>query len=209
MLGRLVTRKPLLLTFDDGPEDAATDRSILATLRKHHAKSLWMVTCKTLDPSMDFNAGEHQAVLREIAAQGHQIGNHGYSHIDLRTLSPSVLQHEIVDCSHLVTSLSGITPRYFRPPWGRYSPAVAAAAKVEGMSLVLWTSNSYDSLLARFKTQPESFVPFVAAHPIYDVPSKAVAGDVLLLHDYPNTAFALDGMLTRLEQQGFQFVVPN
>jgi len=75
--------------------------------------------------------------------------------------------------------------------------------------LLLWGGNSYDSLLTQFKQQPGTFSDYIAAHPIYDVALNAGPGDVLLFHDYPNTAIALDGILTRLEQRGFQFVLPQ
>ena len=209
VMTELFHRKPVLLTFDDGPEDAASDRMILATLRRHHAKALWLVTCRTLDPKIDQDAVENRVVLREIAAEGHLIGNHGYSHVDLRPLDREQLQHEIGDCSTLIKQVAGVTPIYFRPPWGRYTPKVAETVQANGLRMLLWGSNSFDSLFARFKMRPETFAPFMAANPVYDVAVNASSGDVLLFHDYPNTALALDRILTRLGNRGFQFVTPR
>ena len=206
---RLVDRKPVLLTFDDGPENLTVDRRILATLAKHHARALWLVTCKQLDPSIEPNALEHRLALREILANGNMIGNHGYSHVDLTKLDAPALTREIADCSDLIRKTTGVSPAYFRPPFGRHTSSVDKAIQADGMQLLLWGGNSFDSLFARFKQQPGTFAGYIAAHPIYDVALNAGPGDVLLFHDYPNTAIALDGILTRLEQRGFQFVLPQ
>lgn len=208
MLQRMADRKPIALTFDDGPENLADDRSILATLAKHHAHALWLVTCKRLDPSIDPQAAEHRIALKQIVAQGHLIGNHGFSHVDLRPLGAAALHHEIVGCSELITQLTGRRPVYFRPPFGVHTPEVDRTIRANRMQLLLWANNSYDSFLADFKRHPQGFAAFVAAHPIFDVALNARSGDVLLFHDYPNTALALDGILTRLEQRHFQFVLP-
>lgn len=209
LVGAALNRKPILLTFDDGPQNAETDARILGILRKHHAHAAWFITCKDLDPAIDPDAMRNRATLRRIVAEGHVIANHGYGHVNLKALPADRLQHEIGGCSDAIAKVSGVRPRYFRPPWGVATPAVEAHVQAAGMRIVEWGPNSYDSLLARFKAQPETFVPFVAANPVYDVARNAESGDVLLFHDYPNTALALDGILTRLEAHGFQFVVPG
>lgn len=206
---QMAHRRPILLTFDDAPEDLADDRSILATLARHRARALWLVTCKRLDPAMDRDAEDHRVALREIVAHGHLIGNHGYSHVDLRPLDAAARAHEVVGCSDYIERLTGRRPLYFRPPFGVHSPQVDRMLEADRMQLLLWRTNSYDSFLADFKRHPDTFVPYVRGHPAFDVTLNAAAGDILLFHDYPNTALALDGILTRLEQRGFQFVVPQ
>lgn len=204
--------KPVMLTFDDGPANAAVDRSILATLSRHHARALWFVTCARLDPALDPMAAENRATLRQIVAEGHLLGNHGYSHVDLAALgraAPSRLAQEVGGCSAAIRAASGVVPAYFRPPWGRNSPGVRSAAAAAGMGVLLWSGNSFDSLLASFKRRPETFLSFVARHPAFDIAANADAGEVLLMHDYPNTALALDDILTRLEKRGFRFVLPS
>ena len=197
----LLYRRPVLLTFDDSPSNPEADLTILAVLRKHHARALWMVNCRNFDgdPSM----------LREIAAEGHEIGNHSYSHPLLTTLSADRLAHEIIGCSQAIAAALGIRPKYFRPPWGLSTPTADAVVRADGMQSVLWTSNSFDSLRQSFKTHPQEYVEMLRTEPILDPGASADAGDVVLLHDYPNTALALDGILTRLEERGFQFVVPD
>jgi peptidoglycan/xylan/chitin deacetylase (PgdA/CDA1 family) len=158
---------------------------------------------------MDPQASEHRVALEEIVARGHLIGNHGYSHLDLRRLEPGAMAHEIVGCSDLIAQLTGRRPRYFRPPFGAHSPAVDRMVEADGMQLLLWSGNSYDSLLADFKRHPRAYVDYVRLHPGMDAALTATPGDVLLFHDYPNTALAIDGFMTRLERRDFQFVLPD
>jgi peptidoglycan/xylan/chitin deacetylase (PgdA/CDA1 family) len=198
---RLIYRRPVLLTFDDGPSDASADRTILAVLRKHHARALWLVNCRNFDTDA--------SMLREIAAEGNEIGNHTYSHLLMATLSAKSLRHEIAGCSQAIAAAVGAKPRYFRPPWGLSTPAADALVRADGMQSVLWTSNSFDSLHESFKIHPQEYLEMLRTEPILDPGASAGAGDVVLLHDYPNTARALDGILTRLEARGFQFVVPS
>jgi len=209
LLRQVIYRKPILLTFDDGPENLADDRSILATLARHHARALWLVTCKRLDPAIDPHASRHREALQEIIAQGHMVGNHGYSHVDLRPLDAAAMTHEITGCSDLITQLTGRKPVYFRPPFGVRSPKVDQVLKANRMQLLLWSGNSYDSLLTAFQRHPAIFAGYIKAHPGLNVGLNAMSGDVLLFHDYPDTAAALDGILTRLERQNFQFVLPT
>ncbi|MFT4197787.1 MAG: polysaccharide deacetylase family protein [Pseudoxanthomonas sp.] len=205
----MVERKPLLLTIDDAPENEGLDRQMLAILAKHHAHAIWFINCKYLDPATDSQAAEHQAVLNEIAKQGHLLGNHSYNHLNLTALDPTRLQHEIGDCSEMIHGISGVSPGYFRPPFGSHTPRVKDVAEKNGMQMVLWSLNSYDSMLASFKTHPGQYAQLLETNQAYDIPGQADAGDILLMHDYPNTAATLDATLSRLEKKGFVFVVPT
>lgn len=195
--------KPLLLTFDDGPAHPVIDRAILAVLRKHHAKSIWFVNCKYFaDPA-------NVDTLHAIIADGHQIANHTATHAQLPELDAAGLQREIGGCSETIKALTGKMPVYFRPPSGRTTPAANAVAHAYGMQVVGWSSDSSDSLLARFKVRPQLYMPFLDAYPVYDPRVTAEAGGIVLFHDYPNTQLALDGILTALEARGFTFVAPG
>jgi peptidoglycan/xylan/chitin deacetylase (PgdA/CDA1 family) len=157
VLQRMAYRKPILLTFDDGPENLADDRSILATLAKHHAHALWLVTCRRLDPSMDPQAAEHRIALQQIVAQGHLIGNHGFSHVDLRPLGAAALHHEIAGCSELIAHLTGSRPVYFRPPFGVHTPQVDRTIRANRMQLLLWGSIRNASRLMSPRIRPSTW----------------------------------------------------
>jgi len=203
--------KPMLLTIDDGPANTEVDLKILAILKEHHAHALWFITCKTLDPKLDPAAEEHRQVLKQIVADGHILGNHGYSHLDLRDLdarhSPQ-LEPEISECSHLIESIAGVRPKYFRPPFGKTSPRILELVRMEGMQSVLWTSDTFDWVPA-YQSYPAMFMNYVRHNPALDVAAHAEPGGILLMHDHSNTAGTLDELLTKLERRRFAFVVPG
>jgi peptidoglycan/xylan/chitin deacetylase (PgdA/CDA1 family) len=194
-------REPTVtLTFDDGPQDVHADAEILAVLRKHHAPAVWFVNCKWLP--------EHAVMLRQIAAEGHAIGNHGYDHLPLAGLSPAELAHEVGDCSREVYALTGHAPRYFRPTWGRSTPEADQLVASLKMRTMLWSADSRDHAAHFFRDQPAAYAAFLADNPSQDVGLTAKDGNVILFHDYPNTAATLNATLTKLEQRGFRFALP-
>jgi len=208
-----LTPKPILLTIDDGPGNTSVDLKMLAILNKHHARALWFVVCMNMDPAVSPAASEHRQVLAKIAAAGQVVGNHSYHHLHLRTLdlqaSPLVAE-EISGCSRMIESITGARPKFFRSPYGEVPPEhEAGVIRAERMQVVEWTSNTFDSLLQKFKTHPQTYLDYVNHNPAFDVAGKAERGDILLMHDYPNTALALDELLTRLEKKGFVFVAPD
>jgi len=192
--------RTVTLTFDDGPQDAATDAQILAVLRKHHAPAVWFVNCKWLP--------EHATTLRQIAAEGHAIGNHGYDHRPLAGLSGAALTHEVGDCSRAILAATGHAPTYFRPPWGESTPDARREVASLRMREMLWSADSQDHAVHFFRDKPAAYAAFLAENPTQDVALTAQPGDVILFHDYPNTAATLDDTLTRLEQRGFRFASP-
>jgi peptidoglycan/xylan/chitin deacetylase (PgdA/CDA1 family) len=195
--------KPILLTIDDAPQDAATDAAMLAILAKHHAKAVWFVNCKNFDPANP-HAAENAATLRRIAAAGHEVGSHGYSHLHLDKLHGDALRHEIGGCSDALAAILHRRPTLFRPPWGVSSPEADAEIKRAGMVSMLWSQNTYDSMLPSFKHQPNAYSDFLRGHEV-----RVSAGDILLMHDYAHTARNLDAILTGIEAQGFHFVMPT
>jgi peptidoglycan/xylan/chitin deacetylase (PgdA/CDA1 family) len=187
---RLVGRKYVALTFDDGfYSDGIIDESILDVLRWHHAHAIFFLVCGHLNEASD-------RVLSEIANTGNIIGNHSYSHQHLNRLNPVDLQQEVEGCSERIASLTGHRPYFFRPPFGETSIQVAQSAHSAGMKQVLWNANSEDSWLKK----PDQILSWGL--------EQTADRSILLMHDRPSTAVALDRLLTALEQRGFRFVLP-
>jgi len=211
-LQRFLGPKLILLSIDDAPANADVDRRILKILKKHQVRAIWFITCKTLDSKEDPAAESHRQVLKEILADGHVLGNHGYHHLNLRSLDAAgspLLAPEIVECSRLIQAEAGVWPKYFRPPFGASAPRVDQLIRSQGMQSVLWSKNTFDSLLATFKTHPRMYVDYVHNNPAFDVAGHAEDGDIVLMHDYPDSVETLDEMLTKLQSRGFVFVVPD
>ena len=191
------SHKTAVLTFDDGPSDPATDARILDVLRKHHASAVWFVNCKWLPAN--------RPTLRRIVRDGHQVGNHGYDHLPLPTLSGAALRHEVGGCSEAIKAATGQAPVYFRPAWGKQSPQSRQVMQAFGMREMLWSSDSMDHAVRLFRTRPAVYAAYLFRNPNQDVSQTVEDGGVILFHDYPNTAATLDATLTRLERRGFHF----
>lgn len=184
----LAQRKYALLTFDDGPYGAGVDEDILDTLRKHHAHAVFFLVCSHLNEKTNH-------VLGEIEKAGDLVGNHSYDHPHLDQLNSADLAHQIEGCSARIATLGGQRPLYFRPPFGQSSASVLRDVQLAGMRQVLWNANSEDSWLQR----PDQ---------IFYWSLRETGNDsILLMHDTPTTAVALDRVLTALESKGFRFVL--
>jgi peptidoglycan/xylan/chitin deacetylase (PgdA/CDA1 family) len=124
------------LTFDDGPNPATTPR-LLDQLKKFGIKATFFVVGQNIANEQGF------AIIKRIAEEGHQIGNHSYSHPDLTELNSAEIEQEIKHTEkHIGTLDNGI--KLFRPPYGFHNAVVDQAIKALEYKLVLWNVNSLD-----------------------------------------------------------------
>jgi len=124
------------LTFDDGPCPATTPQ-LLDHLGRYRLKATFFVVGQNIACS------EGQAILEKIALDGHQIGNHSYSHGNLTAMTAKQIEDEIKQTESLIGSLDhGI--KLFRPPYGLYNPLVDQIVRDLGYQLVLWNVTSLD-----------------------------------------------------------------
>lgn len=133
LFGRTLVAPPnpdqLALTFDDGPNPAATPR-LLEVLAKHNVRATFFLIGNfvRLEP----------ALTREIAAAGHIVGNHTMTHRFLPRYSPARIVSEIADCNAVLEDTLGTSITLFRPPHGGRSPAVFRAARSLNLQVVQW-----------------------------------------------------------------------
>jgi peptidoglycan/xylan/chitin deacetylase (PgdA/CDA1 family) len=178
------------LTFDDGPDPHFTPR-VLAILAQFGVRATFFV--------VGMRAEQHPEIIRVIAEAGHEVGNHTYAHRPLWLLSPRQTRAEIDRCTHVLTTILGKPPRYFRPPWGQSNvTAMRHSARVR-QQRVLWSLRGEGWLpLAR----PEGIVRNVARrlHP----------GAIIDLHDGGGFAgtparlvAALPGLLRLIQERGY------
>lgn len=173
------------MTFDDGP-GPHTGR-LLDELAAKGVKATFFV--------LGENARRHPELIRRMVAEGHEVENHSWDHPDMRKLSPEERQKEIGDTLALLTSL-GAEPRFFRPPYGAYDPALAEQARRDGLTLVLWTHDSVDW---RYHS--------VADLESHALPAGAGAHGVFLFHDIHDTTIdAMPAVLDELASKGCHFV---
>ncbi|MBS1880190.1 MAG: polysaccharide deacetylase family protein [Actinobacteria bacterium] len=174
--------RAVALSFDDGPSPTQTS-AILAELIRLHAHATF------------FEEGRHvagrEALMRQILAAGDEIGNHSYHH----PRYPG--DRELAATDRRIRAATGFEPCLFRPPYGLIGPRVEAAARRNGLELVLWTVDSQDDRH-----------PGVAAIRA-NVLAGAVPGAIILMHDgghHPQTVRALPSLIRGLRARGFRFL---
>lgn len=121
------------LTFDDGP--SINTEHLLKVLEENNIYATFFV--------LGTQVTQHPSIMEHILAKGHEIGNHSWSHPNLRMLSEERQREEIEQTDNLLRAL-GVTPLYMRPPYGAYDETTIKIANELGISLVLWSLDSKD-----------------------------------------------------------------
>ncbi len=184
----------LALTFDDGPNPAITP-ALLDLLDCHHAKATFFLIGRY--------AVAQPALVREIAACGHVIGNHTQTHPNLTFLSRARLDQELSQCDDSIGAIVGRQPEWMRPPFGARSPALNRIVRGRGCrGVVMWSKWARD-----WNAQP--------CAPVIRRLENVKGGDILLLHDGDHrdprgdrrhTIDALAHWLPRWKDAGLHFV---
>ncbi len=184
--------RSVVLTFDDGP-DARYTPDILATLRKHRVRAMFFVCGEMADT--------HRDLLREMADDGHVVGNHSWSHPLIPGLSRAAIRDELGRTSEVVDATLGTAPLWYRAPygaWNRNSFEIGADLGMEPMAWTVdtldWTTPGTDTIVRR-------------------VLDGAAPGVVVLSHDAggnrSQSVAALRRYLPRLIDEGYRVTVPQ
>jgi peptidoglycan-N-acetylglucosamine deacetylase len=187
----------LALTFDDGPNPAATPR-ILDLLARYDIRATFYVIGR--------HVRAFPELAKEIVARGHAIGNHTETHPSLALCSPSRIREELDRCDQAISSATGVTARWMRPPYGFRSPQLGSILAARGNSgVAMW------SVMARdWKPQP--------AEPVIERLRRARGGDIVLLHDgdhqklegeRSHVVAALEYWLPRWKDSGLRLITMN
>jgi peptidoglycan/xylan/chitin deacetylase (PgdA/CDA1 family) len=154
--------KVLAITYDDGPHPEHTPR-ILDTLNKHGATATFFVLAG--------RARQHQEIVREIVAQGHEVGLHGEDHQSLLTMSTREALTRIRDARRAVEEITGAPIKLYRPPYAEYTLVQAMGIRRMGLDIVIWSADALDWL--------HDEEPAIAGRALATV----FSGGILLLHD--------------------------
>ena len=178
------------LTFDDGPDPAATPL-LLDLLKEQSVPASFFC--------VGGRASAHPAILRRMAAEGHTVGNHTYRHAWWTNfLFGRLLRDEIGRAQEVLREILGHAPVHYRSPMGLTSPHLPGVLRRLGLLLVGWdVRRPFDR-----RADPRDVVARVV--------ERARDGSIILLHDGGARADALlravDEIVRTLRSRGYTFV---
>jgi peptidoglycan/xylan/chitin deacetylase (PgdA/CDA1 family) len=189
------------LTYDDGPNDACTER-LLEILARHDVRATFFLIGRFVR--------ERRDLTRRMHAAGHLIGNHTFTHPWLLYQPPSRVHEELASTNAAIEDAIGEKVCYFRPPHGSRRPDVLRTARELGLTPVMWNAMGYD------------WNPALNPHTILANLDKGLRrnrrngrGSNLLLHDGGQagigqdraaTVAATKALLERAQEQDIRFV---
>ncbi|SES01024.1 polysaccharide deacetylase family protein [Psychrobacillus sp. OK032] len=181
--------KVIALTFDDGPHSTYTTQ-ILDLLAKYDAKATFFVIGERAENMPD--------MILKMGQEGHEIANHTYTHP--YKITPEKLEDELKKTNEIIHDITGIYPLYYRPVGGSYDDRIINTAVENGYRVVMW---SWHQDTEDWKSPGVDKI-------VSTVLSGAKPGNIVLFHDAggdrSQTVKALEEILPKLEQQGYEFV---
>lgn len=173
----------IAITFDDGPHPKYTEQ-LLDGLKERGVHATFFVTGE--------HAELHPDVIKRMQEEGHLIGNHTYSHIQLRSSNQDQFKEELIRTNQVIKDITGEDTIYVRPPYGSWDKSFEQELN---MIPVLWTIDPLD------------WCSSDASCVVSRVTVKAKENDIILLHDYYDTSVkaALE-IVDELMEEGYTFV---
>lgn len=177
----------VLLSFDDGPHPEYTEK-ILAILKKNKVKAIFFIVGK--------KAEKNPELIQRILSEGHQLGNHTWSHTPFFALqSASKVAKEIKNTNTFIEQKSKQKKIYFRPPIGYSNPIIARELAKQKTPVLGWSLRSYDTLFKNANKLKKRLT------------TKTKAGDIVLMHDNLKVSVEiLDDYIQTAKQNGLIFV---
>ncbi len=161
--------------------------TLLEILRENDIKTTFFLT--------GFWVEKHPDMVREIAEEGHEIGNHTYSHPHLNNLSEEQIKTELERVGSMIFELTGRQPDLFRPPFGEYSNKVIKVAEECGYRTIQWSIDSLD------------WKEFGTEAMVKRVTERLHPGAIILFHNNGRyTAEALPEIIAYANEQGYRIV---
>ncbi|MBN2714951.1 MAG: polysaccharide deacetylase family protein [Deltaproteobacteria bacterium] len=184
-------KNKITFTFDDGP-DHRTTPILLDELDKYNVKGTFFINGHRFH-QRTAGGDENRAVLRDMVARGHFIGNHTFSHKDITALDDDAWKREVQQVAWQVNEMSGRSLYLFRPPFGRVGQKDLNQLSAQGYTVVMW---NLDPLDWQAKTARELL------RRSQRVIDENPEGGVFLLHDTNrNTAQAFPLIMEWIEER--------
>lgn len=175
--------KQIALTFDDGPHPYYTEQ-LLDGLKERGVVVTFFVTGE--------HASLHPEIIKRMHEEGHVIGNHTYSHIQLRQDNRETFKKELQQTNQVLKELTGEDVVYVRPPYGSWDKELE---KELNMIPVLWSVDPLDWCTGNVQTV------------VRRVKEKVKDNSIILMHDYYETSVtAALQIVDELIEEGYEFV---
>jgi peptidoglycan/xylan/chitin deacetylase (PgdA/CDA1 family) len=179
----------IALTFDDGPHGRYTP-GVLEPLAAAGVAASFFVIGEYVEL--------HPDLMRALAAAGHTIGIHGWTHTRFTELTPAALDDELDRCIAAVLETAGVRPRYVRAPYGPIDATISDRLTARGLVPVKWSVDPEDWR----HPQPGEIERHVV--------ERLAPGQIVLLHDgmrdAETTIAALPGTIAAVRERGYRFV---
>lgn len=177
--------KYVALTFDDGPRRETTSVLLDGLAERGVQATFFVIGSQVV-------CNENDTLLLRMKEEGHQVGNHTYSHVRLQSAQRDTVLEEIQKTNVILQNLLGEGTYWLRPPYGLIDSSRAALVKTP---MIYWSLDPEDWKLLN-------------AQKVSDYVVKNVKdGDIVLLHDfYPSSVEAALDIIDRLKPEGYTFV---
>lgn len=175
--------KKIAITFDDGPHPYYTEQ-LLDGLKERNVVATFFVT--------GYHAELHPDVIKRMQEEGHLVGNHTYSHIQLTGGNRETFKEELIRTNEIIQGITGAEVEYVRPPYGAWDKSFEEELN---MIPVLWTVDPQDWCSSNVSNITQRII------------KKASENDIILMHDYYDTSVtAALNAVDELLKEGYEFV---
>lgn len=175
--------RKIAITFDDGPHPSYTAQ-LLDGLKERGIHATFFVTGE--------HAEANPEIIKRMQEEGHLIGNHTYSHIQLTEKNREIFREELIRTNEIIEEITGEEVQYVRPPYGSWDKSFE---KELNMFPVLWNVDPLDWCSKNVACITRKIV------------SKAEENDIILMHDYYETSVtAALRAIDELMEEGYTFV---
>ena len=137
---------------------------------------------------------KYPEMVKAIAGEGHEIGNHSYTHPHMNSLSVEEIAHEILYTHQLIKELTGQSSTVFRPPYGEYNNKLIETARSCGYTTIIWDVDSLD------------WKNLSATEMVTRITKRVQRGSIILCHNAgKHTPQAISTLIPLLKKQGYEF----
>ncbi|WP_139364899.1 polysaccharide deacetylase family protein [Sutcliffiella halmapala] len=157
---------------------------MLETLKKHGVQATFFLEGRWVK--------ENPSIAKMIVEAGHEVGNHSYTHPNMKTLGSGAVREQLVKTNEVIEAITGNNVTWFAPPSGSYRDEVVEIAHELQLGTIMWSVDTIDW------QKPEPAVL------INRVMEKIHPGAMVLMHPTLSTAQSLDSLITSIKDKGLE-----